>query len=152
MLDYRLGWSTAVGATHTVNPGREEVAQAVEHITDGQGPDVVVDAAGYPDAFNLCFRLVRQFGTVVLFGIQSVDSVPLDHRFLMDRQPTIIPTVGARSPDPIGHIQRMVDLKTRGLIDPGQIVTHRIGFDDVQRAYDMYEQQQDEVIKVVMSL
>ena len=39
-------------------------------------------------------------------------------------------------------------------MDPALMVTHRLGFnvDDVNRAYEMYEQQQDQVVKVVMSL
>ena len=78
--------------------------------------------------------------------------VPIDHRLLMERQPTIIPTTGARSPDPMTHIRRMVELKERGWIDPGRLVTHQLPFEQVQRAYDMYEQQQDQLIKVVISL
>ena len=46
----------------------------------------------------------------------------------------------------------MVNLKARGWADPGQLITHRLGFSSVQNAYDMYEQRQDNVIKVVMNL
>ena len=152
LLDYRLEWAKSFGATHTINPGQQEVVQAIQDIVGGEGADVVVEATGFPDAFNLCFRLVKQLGTVVLFGIQTSDTIPLEHDLMMAKQPTIVPTVGARTPNVTAHIERMVELKTRGLVDPGRMVTHRIGFGDVQRAYDMYEQQQDEVIKVVMSL
>ena len=31
-------------------------------------------------------------------------------------------------------------------------MTHQMGFSDVQRAYDMYDQRQDNIIKVVMDL
>jgi threonine dehydrogenase-like Zn-dependent dehydrogenase len=152
LLDYRLEWAKSFGATHTINPGQQEVVQAIQDITGGEGADVVVEAAGFPDAFNLCFRLVRQLGTVVLFGIQASDTIPLEHDMMMAKQPTIVPTVGARTPNVTAHIERMVELKTRGLVDPGRMVTHRIGFDDLQQAYDMYTDQQDEVVKVVMSL
>ena len=152
LLDYRLGWAQKLGATHTVNPDSEDVAQAISHLTEGRGADVVVEAAGYPDTLNLCFRLVRQFGTVILFGIQSEQMVPVEYRQWMDRQPTIIPTTGARTIDPTSHIQRMVELKGRGWADPGRLVTHHLPFEEVQRVYDMYEGQQDNVIKVVMSL
>ena len=46
----------------------------------------------------------------------------------------------------------MVNLRQRGWADPGQLITHRMGFSNVQNAYDMYEQQQDNVIKVVMDI
>ncbi len=152
LLDYRLRWAESMGATSTVNPTREDVVEAVQRLTGGVGADVVVEAAGYPDTLNICFRLVRQFGTVVVFGIQSEQRVSVDHALWMDKQPTIIPTSSARSADPIADIKEMVWLKSRGWADPGRLVTHRLAFNDVQKAYDMYEGQQDNLIKVVMSL
>ena len=78
--------------------------------------------------------------------------VPVEHNTLMNLQPTIIPTTGARSLDPIGQIQDIVSLRERGWCDPGPLITHRVGFSDVQNAYDMYEQREDNIIKVIMNL
>ena len=152
LLDYRLEKSVEMGATHTVNPDKDNIEEVVNELTDGQGADVVVEAAGYPDTFNMCFRLVRQFGNVIVFGIQTDDLVPLEHNYLMERQPRIIPTTGARSGNPISHIQEIVSLRERGWCDPSKLITHRVGFSEVQKAYDMYDQRQDNVIKVVMNI
>lgn len=152
LLDYRLERSKEFGATHTINPSTEEISETVEEITGGAGPDIVVEAAGYADTFNMAFRLVRQFGTVIIFGVHGQQYVPLEHNWLMDKQPTIIPTTGARSGDPTSHIKEIVALRQRGWCDPGKLITHRVGFSDVQTAYDMYEQQLDNVIKVVMNI
>jgi L-iditol 2-dehydrogenase len=151
-LDYRLEKAKQLGATHTVNPDKQSVTEAVQEITRGEGADIAVEAAGYPDTFNEVFRQVRQFGTAIIFGIQSDDFVPLEHNLLMDKQPTIIPTTGARSGDPISQIADIVALRQRGWCDPGQLITHQIGFSQVQQAYDMYEQRTDNVIKVVMNI
>jgi alcohol dehydrogenase len=113
---------------------------------------VVVEAAGYPDTFNMCFRLVRQFGTIIVFGVQTDDFVPVEHNWLLDKQPRIIPTTGARSGDPTAHIKEIVGLRQRGWCDPGALITHRMGLSQVQSAYDMYEQRQDNIIKVVMDI
>ena len=152
LLDYRLEKAKEMGATHTINPDREDIDEVVADITDGKGPDVVVEAAGYPDTFNLCLRLVRQFGTVIIFGVQTDDFIPIEHHWLMDKQPRIIPTTGARSGNPIAHIQEIVGLRERGWCDPATLITHRVGFSQVQSAYDMYEQRLDNVIKVVMNI
>ena len=154
LLDYRLQWSKEFGATHTINPGKENLAEAVRELTGGVGPDVTVEAAGYPDTLDTVFRLIRQFGTVVIFGVQGGDIVPVDTRTWMDNQPTIIPTTGARTGDPTTHIKNMVALKERGQVDPGRMVTHRLNFDveDVNKAYQMYEQRLDNVLKVVMTV
>ena len=152
LLDYRLVKSKEFGATHTINPSRDEIGEAVLEITDGVGPDVVVEAAGYPDTFNMTFRLVRQFGTIIVFGISSDQWVPVEFHWLMDKQPRMIPTTGARSGDPIAHIREIVGLRDRGWCEPANLITHRMGFSEVQAAYDMYEQRQDNVIKVVLNL
>ena len=152
LLDYRLEKSREFGSTHQINPDQEDLTQAVAEITQGVGADITVEAAGYPDTFNLAFSQIRQFGTVILFGIQSEKYVPLEHNHLMERQPHIIPTTGARSGDPISQIKDMVALRERGWADPGRLITHQMGFSNVQNAYDMYEQRQDNVIKVVMDL
>ena len=152
LLDYRLEASKGFGSTHQLNPDKDNVEEAVAEITGGVGADVVVEAAGYADTFNMCFRLVRQNGTVIVFGIQEEEFIPLEHNWLMDKQPRIIPTTGARSGDPISHIQEIVALRQRGWCDPSGLVTHRMGFSDVQQAYDMYDQRQDNIIKVVMDL
>ena len=151
-LDYRLEKSTQMGATYTINPDDDNLTEAVQEITGGDGPDIVVEAAGYPDTFNEAFRQVRQFGTVILFGIQSDDFVPIEHNLLMEKQPSIFPTTGARSADPISQIQDLVSLRERGWCEPANLITHRLPFSDVQKAYDMYEQRQDNVIKVVMDI
>ena len=151
LLDYRLERSKEFGATHTINPSNEEIGDAVLEITSGVGPDVVVEAAGYPDTFNMTFRLVRKFGTIIIFGITH-DPVQVEHRTLMDKQARMIPTNGAASGDPIAHIREIVGLRERGWCDPGKLLTHRMPFSEVQTAYDMYEQRQDNIIKVVMDI
>jgi threonine dehydrogenase-like Zn-dependent dehydrogenase len=152
LLDYRLEKSREFGSTHRINPDQQDLSEAVKEITGGVGADITVEAAGYPDTFNLAFSLVRQFGTAIIFGIQSETYVPLEHNNLMERQPRIIPTTGARSGDPISQIKDMVTLKQRGWADPGKLITHHLDFSKVQNAYDMYEQRQDNIIKVVMNI
>ena len=152
LLDYRLEKSKELGSTHTINPDKVNINEAVLDITGGMGADVVIEAAGYPETFDMCFRLVRQFGTIIVFGITEEHTVPVEHHLLMDKQPRIIPTNGARSGNPIAHIREIVGLRERGWCDPSTLVTHRTGFSNVQSAYDMYEQRLDNVIKVVLNI
>ena len=151
-LDYRLEKSKHFGSTHQINPDKENVDEAVLDITDGVGPDVIVEASGYPGPFNDCFRLGRQFGTIMVFGVQADDFVPVEHNYIMDKQPRMIGTTGARSGDPTTQIKHMVALRQRGWCEPADLITHRMDFSDVQKAYDMYDTQQDEIIKVIIDI
>jgi threonine dehydrogenase-like Zn-dependent dehydrogenase len=153
-LDNRLELARELGATHTINPDRDNILEAVAELTRGAGADVTVEAAGYPDTLDLAFRLVCQLGRVVIFGMQSDDILPVDTRPWMQLQPTIIPTTGARTANPTLHIETIVELTERGWIDPSRMITHRMGFnaEDLNRAYQMYEEHSDGIVKVVMSL
>ena len=151
-LEFRLSKSKEFGATHVVNPDKVDVDEAVADLTGGEGADIVVEAAGYPETFDTVFRLVRQYGTVIIFGVQTDDRVLVTHDTLMDKQARIIPTTGARSGNPTAHIKKIVDLRQRGWCDPGKLITHRMGLSQVQAAFEMYEAHADNIIKVVMNV
>jgi len=156
VLDYRLDCARRFGATHVVNPARDELDEAVSEITDGHMPDITIEAAGYPDTLNDAFRLVRKYGKVVMFGIQegskeSDDATLVRTSHLIRNEPTVIPCGASGSGDPVGHVKEMVSLMERGWWNPGKLVTHHMKFNEVNDAYQMYEQRDDGVIKVVMS-
>ncbi len=151
-LDYRLEYSGRFGATHTVNPDREDLAAAIAELTDGKGADITVEAAGFPDSLDSSLRYVAQYGLVIMFGIQSEPIVPVDTQLLTQNQPTLIPTTAARGGKSPPNIADIVALRDQGWVDPGQMVTHRMEFtpEDVNRAYKMYEDYEDRVIKAVL--
>ena len=74
------------------------------------------------------------------------------HQEFMFKAATIIPTQVAATSQPTKDIREMIALKERGWADPGLLKSHNVGFEDVQKAYDMYSDQSDGVIKVVMDV
>ena len=117
LFDYRLEYSKRFGATHTINPSKQNLDEAVAEITNGQGADISVEAAGYPDTLETALRLVNGGGKVIIFGIQQGvrgDKTPLNTSLLMRANARIIPTVGASSGDAVSHIENMVELRQRG--------------------------------------
>ncbi|MFQ5860858.1 MAG: zinc-binding dehydrogenase [Dehalococcoidia bacterium] len=151
LLDERLARARELGATHTINLRREMGTEVVAEMMGGAMADIVVEAAGVADAVNLALRLARWHGTVVLFGFSRVPQATLDIGLIMERQLSVVGSVSAQSGDPTGCISEMVQLVSRGWMQPATLITHRLPFDEVQRAYDMYEQRLDGVIKVMMA-
>ncbi len=43
-------------------------------------------------------------------------------------------------------------LKQRGWCEPADLITHHMDYTDVQKAYDMYGTQQNEIIKVIIDI
>ena len=71
---------------------------------------------------------------------------------LMERQPEPVPTTGGRRREPKGPIRAMVDLKHMGRCSSGQMPAYRLPFEKVQRAFEMYKNQEDGIIMVVMTV
>ena len=59
-----------MGADVAVNPA-DDVLDAVQVLTAGLGADVVVEAVGVPETFELCTTLVRPGGHVANIGVHG---------------------------------------------------------------------------------
>lgn len=70
--DARLETARALGAEHTFNVNAtDHLAEQVKEITNGDGPDVVMEASGAPPAPALAASLVRPGGRIGLMGMQK---------------------------------------------------------------------------------
>ncbi len=156
-LAYRLKYAKQFGATDCVNGNEVELDEEVKELTNGVMVDVVVDAAGYSDSFEIAPKLLKREGLFILFGIHhEVDS---SNKVLSSeavneliRDEIVIKSIGpAGRANPTEHIREMIRLKERGWWDPANLITHTMKFNEVNEAYDMYEKRKNNIIKVVMS-
>jgi len=143
-----------IGATNTVNPAKDDMYEAIEELTGGEGIDIVVDATGDPAGFGQCLKIVKRWGMFVSFSLtgQGGKISEFPHQEFMFKAATIIPTQVAATSQPTKEIREMIALKERGWADPGLLKSHNLDFTDVQKAYDMYADYTDGVIKVAISL
>jgi len=69
LLDNKLEAAARFGATHTLNPARDDVVAEVLHLTAGRGADYAFDASAAIPAIEQGAKLIRRGGTLVLVGI-----------------------------------------------------------------------------------
>ncbi|MDA1256382.1 MAG: zinc-binding dehydrogenase [Chloroflexi bacterium] len=152
LVEARRKKSLEMGATDTINPDDVNLVEAVEELTDGQGLDFAIDASGAAEGLDSVVSIVRRHGTIINFSLLGGRSTQFNHSAWMRKSATIIPTQVAGTDRPTDTIRQMIRMKETGYVDPGKLVSHRVGFDvsDIQTAYDMYSDQSDGVIKVVM--
>lgn len=65
LYEKRRKFAIEYGATHTFDPGQEDVTQRVMEVTDSIGADVIFDAAGVEKALNGAISACRTHGTIV---------------------------------------------------------------------------------------
>lgn len=128
----RLEAAKGFGADVTINPVDEDPGERIAALTGDLGADVVIEAVGIPDTFELCTRLVRPGGHVANVGVHG-RSATLELERLWSRNVTI--TTGLVD---TWSTPTLLTLVASGQLTPGRFVTHRFGLDQVLDAYDTF--------------
>jgi alcohol dehydrogenase len=127
----RLEAAKRLGADVVVGAGGDAVAE-VASLTDGLGADVVMEAVGVPETFELCTRLVRPGGHVANIGVHG-KAATLHLEDLWIRNITI--TTGLVDTNTTPTLLRML---AAGRLDAGSFVTHRFDLAEMEQAYDVF--------------
>lgn len=118
--DYALANASRLGATHTVNPARDDAKRRVYEIVP-EGPDLVVEAAGPIEAVRLMVDLRRRGTRWNVFGITTHERFELDGgltHFLEGRQDASFGTTTVA-------MAKAIRLMETGLVDTERIISHR---------------------------
>jgi alcohol dehydrogenase len=122
---HRLG-ADAVADVH------EAPQQLVTDLTDGLGADVVIEAVGVPESFELCTRMVRPGGHVANVGVHGKPAT-LHLEDLWSKNVTI--TTGLVDTYSTPTLLRMA---AAGRLPTGQLVTHTFPLEHMEEAYEVF--------------
>ena len=71
--DRKLDWAKEFGATDVINSGHADPVAGIRELTGGNGADVVIEAIGRPETYEVAFYARDLAGTVVLVGVPTPD-------------------------------------------------------------------------------
>ena len=69
MGDLKLDYALRLGATHKINPSRDDVIEGVREITKGEMADYAFEAIGKVETIKLAFNTTRNGGLTVIVGV-----------------------------------------------------------------------------------
>jgi len=147
--DDRLEAGRALGATHTVNTREGDgLGDVLDGLTDGRGPEAVIDAVSSADSMKRAVEAVQPGGTVSWVGMEvflgPID-LPWDICFL--RNLTIRGGVA-----PVRrYLPEMFALLERGDIDPSPVLTHDLTMEEGASGYAMMAERRPGVVKVAVT-
>ncbi|MGV9253639.1 zinc-dependent alcohol dehydrogenase family protein [Streptomyces sp. NPDC003697] len=140
----RLEAARKLGA-EAVADAREAPEQLIADLTGGLGADVVVEAVGVPETFEVCTRMVRPGGHVANVGVHGKPAT-LRLEELWSRNVTI--TTGLVDTYSTPTLLRMA---AAGRLPTSQLVTHTFPFHHMEEAYDVFANAADTgALKVVL--
>ncbi|MEV6025768.1 zinc-dependent alcohol dehydrogenase family protein [Streptomyces sp. NPDC052036] len=119
--------------------------QLIADLTDGLGADVVIEAVGAPESFELCTRMVRPGGHVANIGVHG-KPVTLHLEELWSKDITL--TTGLVDTYSTPTLLRMA---AAGRLPTSSLVTHTFPLDQMEEAYDVFGRGADTgALKVVL--
>lgn len=140
----RLEAARQLGAD-AVADAREAPEQLIADLTDGLGADVVIEAVGVPESFEMCTRMVRPGGHVANIGVHGRPAT-LHLEDLWIKNVTI--TTGLVDTHSTPTLLRMA---AAGRLPTSQLVTHTFPLDLMEEAYDVFGRAADTgALKVVL--
>jgi 2-desacetyl-2-hydroxyethyl bacteriochlorophyllide A dehydrogenase len=136
---HRLALGRELGARETCDLGVEEPVKAL-----GGDFDLVVEAATRPEGAATAVALARRGGTVVLEGISGATRPTIDPDLIVLDHLRVQGVFGASR----AAWRWVVELFSRGQLDPAPLITHRFGLDDFDAAFAVLRERNAGALKV----
>lgn len=135
LLPAKLDLARQLGATDSVLASDENAAEQVKDLTGG-GVDFAFEMAGSVPALDLAYRITRRGGTTVTGGLAHPSkSLSIQQVSLVAEERTLKGSyIGSCVPS--RDIPRYIGLFQRGRLPVDRLMSERLGFDDLNAAFD----------------
>lgn len=142
LLENRLFLAKEKGLADLIlNSERADIQDEIRKQTEGRGADVVIEAAGGKNTFQLAWETARPNGTVCLVAMyEEGQMLPLPQMYGKN---LTFKTGGVDACD-CPEIMRLIE---KGKLDATCLITHRTSFENIMEAYRIFEGKEDGVIK-----
>ena len=139
------------GADEIVDFTREDVVTRVMELTGGEGVDTAIEALGADATFQTAVKITKPGGTISntgYFGEGEFVRIPRAEWGVGMADKTI-----ATGLCPGGRLrmQRLLRVLQSKRVDPTEMTTHVLGFDEMERAFEISDKKLEDVIKVLIT-
>lgn len=149
ILDGKLELAKKLGIDITINSKKHNVKEIIDEFTNGVGADVVVEAAGTQESFNMASDIIKHNGKFVLYswvtqpitlnisrwhddGVEFINTCLVHHtwhhRYVW-------------TPEALRPVQQ-------GLIDIKSLITNEFKLEDIKKGFELADKD-DAAIKVI---
>ena len=163
----RCDMAKKFGAEHTLLHSDPDIAQKLDEITGGNGVDLVILTANPWPAFKLSLETVRPNGRVSIVSLLGrgetelkENPLPMDLFYFKG-----ISVVSVRDPGVMGYLYPLANNEDRlswnnqcdfilklmkeNKVNPSELITHRLNYKDMQKAYEMAYNREKQMLGVL---
>ncbi|VVB92496.1 L-threonine 3-dehydrogenase [uncultured archaeon] len=135
VVEYRLKRAKDYGADEVYNAGEELKIKA----------DRIIMCTGAMPAFESAFRYIDRKGMIMLFAIPN-KNIPIPVEDFWRNELSIVSSYGAAPVD----LEEALDLIKDGKINVKDMITHKVGLEDIQRGFKIAGEAKDSLKVVVV--
>jgi 2-desacetyl-2-hydroxyethyl bacteriochlorophyllide A dehydrogenase len=133
-------------ADEIIDPTSQNVMEKLMELTNGNMPDVIIDATGNRNAINQGFSYICHGGKYVLIGLQK-EEIVMSHPEFHKREATLMSSRNATRQDFEEVIKAIKDKR----IDVTSLITHRVPFKEVSEKFSSWLNPSNHVIKAMVN-
>lgn len=135
------------GADIIVDFKEQDVVKAIMDLTEGQGVDSAIESLGMNETFQDCIKVTRPGGTISNIGYHGKGdfvNIPRLEWGVGMSDKTITTGLCPGGKERMKRLMRLIETKR---VDPTPMTTHEFEFKDLEKAFNLMETKEDNVIK-----
>lgn len=145
--DHKLDLATKLGAHHTINSLSVDLHEALAQLTGGDGPDVVIEAAGNPITYRAAVDEVAFTGRVVCIGYAGSE-VSFATKLFVQKEMDIMGSRNAEAED----FRAVIRTLEKGTFPLDRVITGKVKPEEAAKAFQDWTDAPGKVMKLLLDL
>lgn len=143
--DAKLAIAGKAGASETINSAQQNAREKLRELTDGLGPDVIIEAVGTPETFRMAVEEVAFTGRVVYIGYAK-EPVSYETRLFVQKELDIL---GSRNAQP-DDFRRVIGMLEAGRFPVDETVSSIVPLDQAADALREWSEHPSRFSKIMV--
>ena len=145
--DEKLALAREMGAAYTINSKTEDMHKCLSEITDGHGPDVVIEAVGSALTYQTAIEEVAFTGRVVFIGYAKTD-VEFQTKLFVQKELDIR---GSRNADP-ADFRAVIRYMERGVCPVDRLISLETAPENAHMAMQSWADAPGKVFRILVRM
>lgn len=143
--DHKLKLASELGAQHSINSRSTDLHDELMKLTQGKGPDVVVEAAGNPATYRAAVEEVAFTGRVVCIGYAGIE-VAFATKLFVQKEMDILGSRNATAED----FKKVIAYLEKGTFPVDRMLSRVIKVEEAGQALRTWADDPGRVMKIVV--
>lgn len=137
VLASRLQQAEALGADETVDSAQEDARARLAELTDGDGPDIVIECSGNPAGQNLALDAAARLGSVAFVGESRTTEINPSDQIIRKLLTVIGGWYFAR-----GEWDELVRFVVERAVPIERLISHEFTIEQAEQAFAMFDRRE----------